>query len=516
MNSCIIGDSNFRELHTSFKDDLAKNLKIPVKFEYATSVASIKTVLESPDFKQDIVFIASPTNEISLKSKNNTKSREGIIEAVMNEFFDGLTGAANRFDTTLFVICYPFLRLEPPWIEGKMEFYKETIRKLLNNSNLNNVHVGSDLDILQCELKPDRVHLNKEGIKKLYGHILTDMKTALTEIEVLRTGGDHDRMEDDSPSSASDDTPSSVISQRSLRKTPARNKRHFEDQDEGVKVSKKRKSNGAKIENVLDKLDLFMKELREDRSVNEGRFSQIEGKLEAAIVSQEELKKDVKMMKENDNCFAASVREDLDAMENINSRDTVIVKKLKIDTPCPTDKRELSNLVLETGKQILTLIMGNDSQMKYISPLFLRNERRNPKEGERNELPPFKITFKLVSDALTFKEKAIAASKVPEHRLYKAYFAHQQNVGTRVRLMLLWSVAEHLKKENKESWVTQSSPKPTLCVKHSGTLVKTYSYIEAMTSYGEKIDTKVLEEATRLARRFYYGQVEKIFIILKD
>jgi hypothetical protein len=516
MNSCIIGDSNFRELYTTCKDDLVKTLKIPIKFEYATSVTSIKTVLESPDFKHDIVFIACPTNEIGLKSKNNTKSREGIIESVMNDFFDGIGGAADRFGSTLFVVCYPFLRFEPPWIEAKMEFYKETLRKILNTSNHANVHLGSDLTIAQSELKPDRVHLNKEGIKKLYGNIVADMKTALTEVVVLRTG--EDEMDEGSPNSASDSTPPSVVSQRSLRKTPARNKRHFEDPDpdDGVKVSKRRRSNGAKIENVLDKLDLFMKELREDRSRNEDRFTQIEGKLEAAIVNQEELKKDVKVMKENDNCFAASLREDLDAMENINSRDTVIVKKLSIEGSCPTDKKDLSSLVLETGKQILTLVMGNDTQMKFIAPLYLKNERRAPRVGERNELPPFKITFKHVADALTFKEKAIAASKVPDHRLYKAYFAHQQNVATRVRLMLLWSVAEHLKKENKESWVTQSSPKPALCVKHAGTQVKTYSFIEAMTSYGEKVEKKVIDEATKLARKFYYGQVEKIFVILKD
>ncbi len=332
---------------------------------------------------------------------------------------------------------------------------------------------------------------------------------------VLRTG--NEEMEEDSPSSASEASPPVSASQRSLRKTPARNKRHFEETEDVGKESKKRKSNGAKIENVLDKLDLFMKELREDRNRNSERFGQVEAKIEAVIVGQEALKEEIKMVKEGDNCFSASVREDLDAIENLNSRDTVIVKKLQIDNPCPKDKTELSSLVLETGKQVLTLIMGDTTSMKYISPLFLRNERRNPKEGERNELPPFKICFKLVSDAITFKEKAIVASKDPAHRLYKAYFAHQQNVGTRIRLMLMWSIADSLKKrENKDSWVSQSSPKPTLMVKHSGTQIKTYSYIEAMSSYSEKIDAKVLEEAHKLARKFYYGQVEKIFLVLKD
>jgi len=53
-------------------------------------------------------------------------------------------------------------------------------------------------------------------------------------------------------------------------------------------------------------------------------------------------------------------------------------------------------------------------------------------------------------------------------------------------------------------------------VKHTGNQVKTYNYIEAVTSYGDKIEEKVLDEAHKLARKFYYGQVEKIFIILRD
>jgi hypothetical protein len=511
MNLCLVGDSNFRELFTTHKGDMERNLKVPIRFEYSTSVASTKTVLESPEFKPDIVFIACPTNEISQKSRNNTKSREGIIESVINDFLDVVSRIADKLGSTLFVICYPTLRLEPPWIEGKMDFYKETLRNILNSTNSGNIQLGSDLIIVQGDLKPDRVHFNKDGIKKLYDNLLSDMTTSLTELEVLRTGDVC--MNDDSPSSASDT--STVTSQRSLRKTPARNKRHFEDIDDG-KASKKRKSNTAKIESVLDKLDLFMKELREDRGRNDARFEQVENKLSATVISHEDLKKEVKSMKESDNSFAATMREDLDAMENLNSRDTVIVKKLKIDNPCPSDRKELSTMILEIGKEILALIMGDHLSMKYISPLFLKNDRRPPKEGERHELPPFKITFKLVSDAIIFKEKAIAASKDPLHRVYKAYFAHQQNVGTRVRLMLLWAAADALKKESKESWVNQSSPKPTLMVKHAGAQVKTYSFIEAMTSYGDKLDGKALEEATRLARRFYYGQVEKIFIVLKD
>jgi hypothetical protein len=49
-----------------------------------------------------------------------------------------------------------------------------------------------------------------------------------------------------------------------------------------------------------------------------------------------------------------------------------------------------------------------------------------------------------------------------------------------------------------------------------GNLVKSFGYIDAVVTFGEKIDSKIKDEATKLATRFFYGQVEKIFIILKD
>jgi hypothetical protein len=183
-----------------------------------------------------------------------------------------------------------------------------------------------------------------------------------------------------------------------------------------------------------------------------------------------------------------------------------------------TEKRALSSLVLEVGKKLLREVLGTDAGMKYISPLYFTNERRprNGKADQRKEYPPFKITFKHMSDAIEFKEKAIKASKDDTHTLFKSYVASHQNVGTRIRLQILWGIAEALKKEKKESWVTQGSPKPVLQVKQNATLVRSFGYVEAVTTYGDKIDTKVTAEAQKLASRFFAGQIEKIFLILKD
>jgi hypothetical protein len=510
----FLGDSNFRDLFAAHKDEIESETEEKVDFVQTTSVASVKSWLET-EANLSITFIACPMNEISLKSKNNTKSREGIVESVIGDLYSQVCNIANKNESSLFVICQPFIRLDPPWMESKMSFIEEFVKSTLNNSTPGNIHLGSIYDILSDDLKSDNVHLNSKGIDKLKTVVISDIKVAKTEYNILKNGtSNEDEEMDEMSTPVNEKNPGNEG--RNLRRTPARRKRPLDDTNEDTNGKGRKKKAREGIEAVLDKLDLMMEKMNGEKLTNQVRFDKIEEKLVETVSAQSNLQKEMNDLKESDKSFSASMREDLDAVENQNSRDTIIVKKLSIDVEVPKDKKELSNLIVSTGREIITLLLGSDKGMKFVAPLYFNNNKRIPKEGERKELPPFKITFKLLSDSLEFKEKAIVASKDPQHRLYKAYVSHQQSVGTRIRLSLLWGIADALKKEKKDSWVSQSSPKPCLMVKDTGPLVRTYSYIEAVTTFGTKIETKILDEATKLANRFYFGQVEKVFLILKD
>ena len=518
MNFKIIGDSNFRDLFSLHRDELQSG--ISVSFDQATSVASVRTILDNPDLRQNAVFVCSPTNEISLKSKNNTKSREGIIESVVKDLFSCINEHATKNNKIIYVICQPFLRLDPPWLEAKLKFYSDLIKTShANGVSPPNVHIGTEVPILADDLKPDKIHLNSEGIKKLLTGMLGDINIAK---ELCENGGEMRFEGTEGEGDASMEDVPLCTTTRSTRKTPLRKKRtHDETSDEDGKLIKKKKpkSKEDKLDMVLDKMlrmDQMLKDLHDDRSSHKERIEGLEDKVEETILVQQNLKEQIETIKQGDNTFTATIKEDLDAVENANLRDTVIIKKMATDKTIPTDRKELSTLILEVGKELLTEVLGTDKGMKYIAPLYFRNDKRPLKEGDRLELPPFKITFKHLTDAVDFKEKVIAASKITTHRLYKCYATSQQTVSTRIRLMVLWGIVDVLKKEKKESWVNQSAPKPTLQVKQTGTLIKSYSYIEAISAYGERIEKKVIDEATKLAGRFFYGQVEKIFIILKD
>ncbi len=514
MTFYLLGDSNFRDLITTHKDDLQTESGVKIEFVQTTTVASAKAYLETLTGAGLVIFVAYPMNEISLKSRNNTKSREGIVEVVINDLCNQISIIAGKREDCLFILCQPFLRMDPPWIEGKMTFMSDYLKTTLNSTGTNNLHLGSVIEIAGEHLKSDNVHLNEPGIQKLKSVMTADIAIAKRELEILQNGVQNDESMEEAVTPVNVAKAGGGVEARALRKTPARRKRPYDDTEDSLKGKKKKGKEG--IEAVLDKLDIMMERMDNDRVTNLSRFGVIEEKLAETVKAHEELKTEVEKLKTDDNCFLAAMREDLDAVENSNMRDTVIVKKLATEVEIPTGKKEMTNHIVKVGREIITEILGSDKGMKFIAPLFYNNNKRVPKEGERKELPPFKITFRLMEDSITFKEKCIAASKDSSHRLFKAYFAHQQTIGTRIRLNILWGIADALKKEKKDSWVTQSSPKPTLQVKDNGPLVKSYSYLDAVTTYGEKVDGKILEEATKLANRFFYGQVEKVFIILKD
>jgi hypothetical protein len=220
MTVKFIGDSNFRDLFTAHKASIEDDTGEDIEFIQATSVASVKTYIEVEE-ACGIIFIGCPINEISLKSKNNTKSREGIVEAVINDLFAQVNTAALKHDKSLFVICQPFLRLDPPWIETKMNFINEFIRTTNNSSNPGNVHLGSVYEITAADLKSDNIHLNPKGIEKLKKVVTSDIKIAKVEQNILRNGPDPDEsMEEDEA-----DHQPVVQEGRNLRKTPARNKK---------------------------------------------------------------------------------------------------------------------------------------------------------------------------------------------------------------------------------------------------------------------------------------------------
>ena len=106
-------------------------------------------------------------------------------------------------------------------------------------------------------------------------------------------------------------------------------------------------------------------------------------------------------------------------------------------------------------------------------------------------------------------------AKKPNSRYAGAYLIHPVNASTRIRISILWEICKCLKAEGLESWVAQSSCKPTLMIK-SGPYPKAYTFVQAVLEFGSKVKTEDLAKTQTLAAKFYPSELQRMFIILKD
>ena len=176
----------------------------------------------------------------------------------------------------------------------------------------------------------------------------------------------------------------------------------------------------------------------------------------------------------------------------------------------------MSIFVQRVARDLVKELMGEEAVggVKYVITLYSYVDPTK-KDNQKGLVPPFKIGFRTKDAGVNFREVAVKKAKEEGSRLSSTYFTHCQSSATRIRVMLLWGVADSIKSDTKEVWVNQNANKPTLQIKESGK-VKTLTFARSMIDYKDKIAKKTLEEATKVAKRFFAGQIQKTFIAISD
>jgi hypothetical protein len=53
-------------------------------------------------------------------------------------------------------------------------------------------------------------------------------------------------------------------------------------------------------------------------------------------------------------------------------------------------------------------------------------------------------------------------------------------------------------------------------MKENGRITESLTFVKAMVKYGDKVPVKAIEEATKLAKKSFGGNLKETFVILKD
>ncbi len=497
-----LGDSNFRNTLETNKERLEASLGEEVVFKMATSNESIKAHLEALTDEPSIIIIGTPVNEVvKITTSNKNKGRDETLRAVIEEQSKIVHQSALARPNVLHIMFPPFQRLEPAWMSSRVRLGVFYVKDHVKATSPKNILVSNCVEINKEDLVDDNVHLNNTGKEKLYKVIESDLlkckEKASEDGQILNWAGEMSDYEPPTPSTF-------------RKRQRAADNNLSEDEDPGT--SKK-----AKLDSVLDKIESLVKEIKHERAETKNEINSIAIKVEENKVGLEEVKEVIKTINGRDKAYLDAInREDIDALENENLKNTIIVRKLKSNAVIPKEKKAWRAFIQTEARKHVANIQGQEAakDVKYAAPLFAFIDP-NKKDNRPGLIPPFKIGFSTKDGAVRFRETALKKSK-EEGSIYKdTYFSFFQTTGTRIRNILMWAACDIIKNRTTEAWVNQTT-KPTLQIKEGGKIVKTLSFVDAMIEYKDRIPQKAIDEATKLAKKAFQGNVEKIFIAIKD
>jgi hypothetical protein len=495
----LVGDSNLRNVVEENQKAISTKLNDEIVFEQAGTNESLKTILEASTTEYNQVVIATLLNEITKLGKA-VKTRDDIINTVTKQQAEIVAKHAELHPNTRYIVLPPFMRFEPPWLPDKLRVIQLHLKDHLEQTGKSNINYGVPVEITDKDLKPDNVHLNEAGKEKLLRSLIgTPSPSPRPSINASP------------PISNWANTP--LTRARSKRTRQATNE---SDSDEEVVCKKARDNDYSAI--ILAKLNQMTDEMREERAKAAERADHLVAQLNINIQTTTNNAKKIEELSKSQETFnstVASLREDLDVVENENMRSIIIIRKLTTDKIIPKTKSEMNTLLKELASDLVAKLGGNAAMIKFVTMAYSEVDQTK-QNNRKNQVPTFKIGFNNKDDAITFKEKGTKAAKDKDSEIHKVVFAYQQCSATRIRCTIMWAIANKLKADGQEAWVNAATSKPKLQVKGDKKYPTDYTFVAAIDKYQHLLKDGDLKDASLQAKKFFKGQCKQLFVVLKD
>lgn len=219
----------------------------------------------------------------------------------------------------------------------------------------------------------------------------------------------------------------------------------------------------------------------------------------------------VRARQTNDNMIFARLREESDAVSNKSKEDRVIITGITSKEMPPTDPELRKVWIKKIAMDIFTtLIPDFGGQIHFV----------NQAKNKGMHIPLIEVKLDSVENAAKIR-KAFSVKKREKVDLGRIFVANSVGLSTRVRVDILKAIAKAISGPSFSAHVVAFISRPVMHVKSPDGTVnpmtpKTYTFVDAVAEFGSRVTQVELAEAYRRAGTAFKGQMEQVFILLRE
>lgn len=219
-----------------------------------------------------------------------------------------------------------------------------------------------------------------------------------------------------------------------------------------------------------------------------------------------------------DNLVFARLKEDQDYAFNKNREDRFTLSGLRINPTRPPPQEALARK--EYFKEVISALV-----LKACPDLDPQPEVKDVFVNMRNGrgAPFFEVRLGSAASSAAFRLAAARLVKDEDPVFVNLFVANSVTLTTRVRIEIMRAIAGVLTTDSEEAYVQSFTSRPMLHYQaREGVIYKapgtnrSYSFVEAVGRWGDKLTPLSLVPAYRRARPAFVGCLEQYFVVLKE
>jgi hypothetical protein len=210
----------------------------------------------------------------------------------------------------------------------------------------------------------------------------------------------------------------------------------------------------------------------------------------------------------------ARVREEVDAGTNKAKEDRVVINGLTSSKPLPEDtKPRIEALKLIVADIFKSIIPDFRGKIVYLS------------QGKHAAAILPMVEVKLDKAEYAIEMRKAFADKKKKNQLSAShanlFMSNSVNLATRIRVDIMKSIARRITKRDEIAYVAGFTSRPTMHIRRAGggdtsRPLKSFSFIDSVSRFGNLLDRKDLETAYGRAGRSFNGQLRQNFVVLNE